>query len=234
MHRFWAHTARFVSLSKPQVSGLAWAWALLLFVSNAYAGQVTLAWDAVSAPGLSGYRLYYGQFWFLFLATRCRHQTTYTVPGLTDGQTYYFAVTAYDADEESAFSNEVSVTIGAPPLRVVSVDSQELVGENGAATNAIDGNPATFWHTEWSQRTAPLPHTLVLDLGAAYQVDGSLSPTAGWRPNGTERLSVLRQPRWHHLGHRGSGGHAGRRHDREDPALRQNGPLCAPGGRLGD
>ena len=61
------------------------------------------------------------------------------MPGLTDGQTYYFAVTAYDADEESAFSNEVSVTIGAPPLRVVSVDSQELVGENGAATNAIDG-----------------------------------------------------------------------------------------------
>ena len=39
------------------------------------------------------------------------------------------------------------------------------------ATNAIDGNPATFWHTQWSQQTA-LPHTLVLDLGGQYQVDG--------------------------------------------------------------
>src|SRR4030095_15540544 len=51
-------------------------------------------------------------------------------------------------------------------------DSQELIGENDAVTNAIDSNPATFWHTEWSQQTAPLPHTLVLDLGGQYQVDG--------------------------------------------------------------
>src|SRR5262249_55269567 len=57
-------------------------------------------------------------------------------------------------------------------FRVMSVDSQELVGENGAATNAIDGNPATFWHSEWFQQTAPLPHTLVLDLGSQYQIDG--------------------------------------------------------------
>ena len=57
-------------------------------------------------------------------------------------------------------------------MRVVSVDSQELVGENGAATNTLDGNSTTFWHTEWFQQTAPLPHTLVLDLGSQYQVDG--------------------------------------------------------------
>src|SRR5215831_18210960 len=57
-------------------------------------------------------------------------------------------------------------------MRVVTVDSQELIGENGAATNAIDGKPATMWVTEWFQRTAPLPHTLVLDLGGQYQVDG--------------------------------------------------------------
>src|SRR5712691_9057637 len=57
-------------------------------------------------------------------------------------------------------------------MQVVSVDSQELVGEDGARTNVIDGNTTTFWHTEWYQRTAPLPHTLVLDLGGQYQVDG--------------------------------------------------------------
>src|SRR4029453_12222905 len=90
---------------------------------------------------------------------------------------------AYDSTgTESTFSNELSVTMPTTPpvgsiipqqqMRVVSVDSQELIGENGAATNAIDGNPATFWHTEWSQQTAPLPHTLVLDLGGSYQVGG--------------------------------------------------------------
>jgi hypothetical protein len=57
-------------------------------------------------------------------------------------------------------------------MRVVSVDSQELVGCNCAATNVLDGNSATIWHTEYSVRKPPLPHTLVLDLGGRYQVDG--------------------------------------------------------------
>jgi len=109
---------------------------------------VTLAWDAVSSPSPSGYRLYYGQNSRAYSSPLdAGTQTTYTVPGLTDGQTYYFAVTAYDADEESAFSNEVSVTVGAIPqqqMRVVSVDSEDLVGGNYAAVNAIDGNPGTF------------------------------------------------------------------------------------------
>src|SRR5215831_16497384 len=71
-----------------------------------------------------------------------------------------------------SINTPVGSLIPQQQFRVVSVDSQELVGENGAATNAIDGNPATIWHTEWFQQTAPLPHTLVLDLGAQYQVDG--------------------------------------------------------------
>ncbi len=71
-------------------------------------------------------------------------------------------------------------------MRVVSVDSQELVGENGAATNVLDGNPATFWHTEWSLRRPAPPHSLVLDLGARYQVDGfRYLPRQDGSPNGT-------------------------------------------------
>src|SRR5439155_2932286 len=83
-------------------------------------------------------------------------------------------------------SPPTSSLIPQQQFRVVSVDSQELVGENGAATNAIDGNPATLWHTEWYQRTAPLPHTLVLDLGGSYQVDGfRYLPRQDGSPNGT-------------------------------------------------
>src|SRR5215831_17955369 len=71
-----------------------------------------------------------------------------------------------------SINTPVSSLIPQQQFRVVSVDNQELIGENGAGTNIIDGNPATFWHTEWFQWTAPLPRTLVLDLGGSYQVDG--------------------------------------------------------------
>ena len=141
--------------------------------TSAQAAQVQLAWDApvqangTPVPNLAGYRLSYGsQSGQYQTMIPVGLTTTYTVTNLSEGQTYYFAVKDYDSNGvESAFSNEVSVTIptttpvaGIIPqqqMRVVSVDSQELIGQNGAATNAIDGNPATFWHTEWSQLTAP-------------------------------------------------------------------------------
>src|SRR2546428_9323064 len=85
-----------------------------------------------------------------------------------------------------SINTSVSSLIPQQQFRVVSVDSQELVGENAAVTNAIDGNPATFWHTEWAQRTAPLPHTLVLDLGGQYQVVGfRYFPRQDGPPTGT-------------------------------------------------
>jgi hypothetical protein len=154
------------------------------------AQQVQLAWDSpvqadgTPVPNLAGYKLYSGsQSGQYQTIVPVGLTTTYTVTNVSTGQTYYFAVKAYDSSgTESAFSNEVSVTLpthtpvgGIIPqqqMRVVSVDSQELIGENGAGTNVIDGNPATIWHTEWSQQTTPLPHTLVLDLGDSYQVDG--------------------------------------------------------------
>jgi alpha-L-fucosidase len=40
-----------------------------------------------------------------------------------------------------------------------------------AAALAIDGNPATFWHTDWSA-SPPHPHELVIDLGRAVSVAG--------------------------------------------------------------
>ena len=51
---------------------------------------------------------------------------------------------------------------------------------------ALDGNPATMWHSEWFARTPPLPHTLVLDLGSRYLVDGvRYVPRQDGNPNGT-------------------------------------------------
>lgn len=55
--------------------------------------------------------------------------------------------------------------------KLVSADSQETVAENGAATNAFDGNSGTIWHTKWSGGAAALPHEIQIDLGARYDVD---------------------------------------------------------------
>jgi hypothetical protein len=86
-----------------------------LNASVAFSGFTTLSWDAptTNADGtpltdLAGYKVYYGT------PSRNYSQnidvgnvTTYTVDNLTEGLTYYFAVTAYDTGgNESGFSNE--------------------------------------------------------------------------------------------------------------------------------
>ena len=68
----------------------------------------------------------------------------------------------------------VPPTAGSPNLPTTgwtaTADSQETSGENGAAANAIDGNPSTHWHTAWSG--SALPHEIVVDMGATHLVDG--------------------------------------------------------------
>jgi len=51
---------------------------------------------------------------------------------------------------------------------VVYVDSQQTGCFNGAANNAIDGNPATFWHTQFCGTSVPMPHEIQIDLGTYY------------------------------------------------------------------
>jgi beta-galactosidase len=65
-----------------------------------------------------------------------------------------------------------SATIPNTGWRVTHADSQELTAENGAATNAIDGDQSTIWHTQWHPTSAPLPHEIQFDLGARYKLDG--------------------------------------------------------------
>ena len=189
------------------LSGLLACSCVVFAMTLAQAQQVQLGWntplqaDGTPLTDLASYRLYFG--------SRSGHYETmvpvgmateYTVTNLSAGQTYYFAIKASTtAGIESAFSNEVSITLPLPApsqpgggliprqqMRVVSVDSQDTAGGNYAATNALDGNTATMWHSEWFMRTPPLPHTLVLDLGSRYLVDGvRYVPRQDGNPNGT-------------------------------------------------
>jgi len=73
----------------------------------------TLEWDAVVAPNLRGYRIYYGPDPDVYLQLPGKgidagNVTTYTITGLASGRRYYFAVTAFDgSNDESGFSNQV-------------------------------------------------------------------------------------------------------------------------------
>lgn len=100
----------------------------VLFVAlgaqSALAGSATLTWDANTEPDLDGYKVYYGTTARTGTCPQGGYQTTldvgnvttYTLNGLTDGQVYYFSVTAYDtSDNESCFSNEVSKLIAPDP-----------------------------------------------------------------------------------------------------------------------
>ena len=82
-------------------------------------GQVTLTWDASTDPDLGGYKVYYGTASRDYdVSLDVGQWTSCTIASLQQGETYYFAVTAYDTEiSESGYSNEVSIKIGSGSWR---------------------------------------------------------------------------------------------------------------------
>ena len=55
---------------------------------------------------------------------------------------------------------------------IAYVDSEERTAEDGSAENAIDGQTANFWHTEWKNASPDHPHRLILNLGQSQTISG--------------------------------------------------------------
>ena len=55
---------------------------------------------------------------------------------------------------------------------VFAYDSEELVDEFSPVVRVIDGNPDTFWHTEWGATNPTPPHFVTLDLGSLRPIGG--------------------------------------------------------------
>lgn len=55
---------------------------------------------------------------------------------------------------------------------VAYVDSEEREKEDGTAENAIDGQTANYWITQWGSAQPDHPHRFVIDLGKSQTVSG--------------------------------------------------------------
>ena len=63
---------------------------------------------------------------------------------------------------------------------IAHASSEELAGEDGSASNAIDGQTSNFWHSAWKNSEPAHPHRLVIDLGAKTRIGGfRYTPRAG-------------------------------------------------------
>jgi endo-alpha-N-acetylgalactosaminidase len=59
-----------------------------------------------------------------------------------------------------------------PTLKVVKADSEETAGEDGKGANATDGDPATFWHTQWQDSSPSHPHEIIIELTPPSAIKG--------------------------------------------------------------
>ncbi len=133
---------------------------------------------------------------------------------------------------------------------VVYVDSQETSCYNGAAANAIDGNPSTMWHTQFCGAAPATPHEIQINLGGLLQPDRLPVPAAaGWQRLRLDRaVRILRKRRRGELGNRGghgnlrlwhsehamSGTGSGRARAAADPISANHRPVHPPAGAVGD
>jgi hypothetical protein len=49
-------------------------------------------------------------------------------------------------------------------LKFVKVDSEQTESQDGRGENAVDGNPNTYWHTQWRGTSPGLPHEIIIEL----------------------------------------------------------------------
>ncbi len=131
---------------------MLWAFLTLLYTAGVSAGQITLAWDASPISTLGGYKVYYGTASGKYTSSiDVGNKTTYAIPNLAEGTTYYFAVKAYDLTKliESGFSNEVSTIVAAAPVAGFSAAPTSGAAQVGQAVTFTDTSTGKVTSRTW-------------------------------------------------------------------------------------
>jgi beta-galactosidase len=87
------------------------------------------------------------------------------------------SLSAFDGQPVAAVAELDLLDASGKPLShegwtIAYVDSEERDKEDGTAENAIDGQTANYWHTEWGAAQPAHPHQLVIDLGQSRAISG--------------------------------------------------------------
>ncbi len=87
-------------------------------------------------------------------------------------------------DERSEIAT-IRFDIAKAKWEIHAVSSQNP-GSGEGAEKAIDGDPATLWHSKWSGGEDPMPHMIAIDFGEALDLKGlTYLPRAGGVKGGT-------------------------------------------------
>lgn len=169
---------------------------LLLPGGNAFAGKVKLSWNASKSRGVEGYKIYYGLSKKQYTASiDVGKRLNYKLKGLTNGQRYYIAVTAYDKSRtvESRFSNEVR-----PRIPGVTVDFTPSI-TSGTAPLIVTFTPTTVgvvkrWKWKFSASSIPASNskipTVTFSKPGTYTVSLKATGSDGISATKTKQIVV--------------------------------------------
>lgn len=73
---------------------------------------------------------------------------------------------------ELSLFDETGHPLSAEAWTIAYVDSEERERGDGTAENAIDGQTANFWHTQWGAAQPGYPHRLIIDLAQPRSIGG--------------------------------------------------------------
>lgn len=131
--------------------------------------SVTLAWNPSPDSSVTGYHVYYGTASHSYTGmVAVGVSATATVSGLTEGTTYYFAVTAIDSlGLESGYSNEIQYSVPATGSRLRLLSP---VAPNGMVIR-ITGPPGQTYEVQATQNFVNWTVIGVVTLGVGGVFD---------------------------------------------------------------
>lgn len=160
---------------------------IILLANNiVFAGTANLSWNANTETDLAGYKIYYGTSprtgtcppggYPTANTINASNVTTYAINNLTDGQTYYFSITAYDTSgNESCFSSEVSKVISTTTTTISNVKfTPTLEGKTNISginfTITILNAGTTIQIAQWTTQpdttnNLTIPSTIIINSG---------------------------------------------------------------------